>query len=170
MVFGQLIPYGLQIDKVQKEIIQKTSEFDSLVFIDKASYWNEDSKISGFGFKGDETYKLTIIFKKDTTSFYDITIDQIKKRKLTVTSKTETIKLTNYSLIETASNDSLNLKSRTNSYMDISDQPEWTIFIIKLNNFILKQSYAPETYQKIAPTKERQLFMETIVQLEELLK
>jgi hypothetical protein len=160
----------LRLVKVQKEIIQKTSEFDSLVLVDKASYWNEDRQMSGFGFKGKETYKVTIIFKQDTTSFYDITILQIKKSKLTVASKIDAIKLTNYFSIETVTNDSLNLKSRGKAYMDISDQPEWTLLIIKNNIFILRQSYAPETYQKIAPTKERQLFMETLVQLDKLLK
>lgn len=170
-VLGQLIPYGLQLDKVQKEIFQKTSDFDSLVFVSKASYWNEARQLRGYGFRGKEIYKMTIIFKQDTTSFYDITIDQIKKSKLKVVSKIDAaIKLTNYSSIETVSSDSLNLKSRANTYIDISDQPEWVLLIIKKNIFVLKQSYAPEIYQKIVPTKERKLFMATLVQLDELLK
>jgi hypothetical protein len=167
--FGQIIPYGLRLDKVQNEIIQKTSLFDSLVLVDDASYWDDDAKIKGFGFKGNEIYKVTIIFKKDTTSFYDITIEHIKKTKLTLASKLDANKITNYSSIEILSSDSLNLKSRTNSYMSISDQPEWTILIIKKDNLILKQSYAPETYQILAPTKERELFMTVFITLNTLL-
>lgn len=155
---GQLIPYGLRLEMVQNEIIQNTSEFDSLVLIDKASYWSDNRQICGFGFKENETYKLTIIFSKDST-FYDISIDRIKKKKLTNFSKLYNLKMTNYSVIESFSNDSLNLKSRTNIYMDISDQPEWTFLSIKKYMYVLKQSYAPEIYQNIAPTKERQIFM-----------
>lgn len=169
-VLGQLIPYGLQLDKVQKEILSRTSAFDSLVFVNKASYWSVDGQIKGYGFRGKEIYKMTITFKQNTTSFYDITIDQIKKSKLSVASKIDAIKQTNYSSIETVSSDSLNLKSRTNTYIDISDQPEWTFLSIKKSIFVLIQSYAPEIYQKIAPTKERKLFMTTLTQLDELLK
>jgi hypothetical protein len=168
-VFGQLIPYGLQLDKVQKEIIQKTSEFDSTVLVDKASYWNEDKKMNGFGFKDNHIYRLTIFFIQDTTSSYDISIKKIMKSKVTKKSKIDAIKKTDYSTIVTFSNDSLNLKSQTNSYLSISDELEWTILIVKKNNFILKQSYAPETYQKIAPTKERQIFMDTLTKIEGLL-
>lgn len=169
-VFGQLIPYGLQLDKVQKEILLRTSAFDSLVFVNKASYWTVDRQIKGYGFRGKEIYKMTSTFKQNTTSFYDITIDQIKKSKLSVASKIDAIKLINYSSIETVSSDSLNLKSRTNTYIDISDQPEWTFLSIKKSIFVLIQSYAPEIYQKISPTKERKLFMTTLTQLDELLK
>jgi hypothetical protein len=34
----------------------------------------------------------------------------------------------------------------------------------------LKHAYAPEIYQKEAPTKERQIFMDTVEKLEELIK
>jgi hypothetical protein len=140
------------------------------VFVDKANFWNEDKRINGFGFKGKEIYRVTIIFKNDTTSFYGITIERIKKSILSNKSIIDAINQISYSAIETLSNDSLNLKSRTNSYTDISDSSEWTFLIIKNNIIILKQSYAPETYQKIAPTKERQIFMETLGLLDKLLK
>jgi hypothetical protein len=96
-----------------------------------------DRQIKGYGFRGKEIYKMTITFKQNTTSFYDITIDQIKKSKLSVASKIDAIKQTNYSSIETVSSDSLNLKSQTNTYIDISDQPEWTFLSIKKSIFVL---------------------------------
>ena len=170
VAFGQLVPYGLQLDKVRKEILQKTAEFDSLVLTDKASYWSDDKTINGFGFKNNETYSVTIIFQKGDSSFYDMTVDKLKKSKATDQSQIDAIKKINYPIVSIFSNDSLNLKSRTNSSMQISDMPEWTILIIKKNEFTLRQSYAPEFYQGQAPTKERQTFMDIVAKLDKLIK
>ena len=48
---GQHVPYGLRETKVKKELVARTSDFDSLILIDKASYWDDDMKVSGLGFK-----------------------------------------------------------------------------------------------------------------------
>ena len=169
-IFGQAIPNRIQLDKFRKEFINKTLEFDSILLIDKTSFWYNDKKMNGFGFKNNEIYKVTLFLEKHNSSFYDIKIRKIKKSKVTDSLKIEIIKKTDYLSIEKFSIDSLNLKSRTNSYIEISDQNEWTILIIKINYFIIKQSYAPEFYQNIAPTRERQVFMDTLIKLDLLLK
>src|SRR5688500_11769330 len=81
-VNGQHVPYGLREAKVQKELASRTGEFDSLVLLDKASYWDEDMKISGLAFKQNQIYRLTISFKSDESSFYDMTIKDFRKTKV----------------------------------------------------------------------------------------
>jgi hypothetical protein len=169
-VFGQLTSKGLQLSKVQEEMIQKTSEFDSVVLVDKTSFWRDDKQINGFGFKGNEIYKMKIVFSKDTSAFYGLTIAKIKKNSVKDKSKQEAIKEINYTSITTYSDDSLNLKSRTTSHLDISDSDDWTILVIRKNILILRQSYAPEIYQKLAPTKQREIFMDTLIKIDALLQ
>jgi hypothetical protein len=128
-VFGQIIPDILYSINGQKEIIQKTMEFDSLVLIDKTSYWMDDLQMNGFGFKNNETYKVKVILSVDGE--YDFKVKKINKSKLTGKSKIDNLKNINYSINKTFSNDSLNLKTRTKTERDISDQDEWTILILK---------------------------------------
>lgn len=168
--YGQRIPYGLQIEKVQKEINEKTKQFDSLVFVDKANFWNDDQTINGFGFIDNKVKKVKIYFLKDTASFYDIKIQKVKTETIKNKNKADFIKNYDYYRVENFHNDSLNVKSRTNIVADITDQPTWTILIIKKKEFILKQSYAPEFYREKAPTLERKEFMEIMKTLNEKTK
>ena len=168
--YGQRIPYGLQLENVQKEIVEKTNQFDSLVFVDKASFWNDDKTINGFGYIDNKVKKVRIYFEKDTTSFYDIKILKIKTAKVKKKVKSNFLKKFDYYKVEKFHNDSLNLKSRTNIILDITDQPTWTILIIKKTELILKQSYAPEFYQEKAPTLERKEFIEIVKTLIEKIK
>jgi hypothetical protein len=160
-VNGQHVPYGLRETKVQKELATRTSEFDSLVLLDKASYWDEDMKISGLAFKQNQIYKLTVMFKSGESSFYDMTIKDFRKTKISDESAIESIqKMKLFSAI-TLNSDSLNHKP----VWDISDQNEWTMLFLKNKKITIKQSYAPEVYQPILPTDDRKLFMDLFDQI-----
>ena len=174
--FGQITPSGLQKEKVQKEIIQKTASFDSLVFIDFASYWGDDQKIKGFGFVNGKIYRVTISFKndrtdKDSSTFYNIKIYRIVKCRLLSKSKINSIKGSEYWKALSFSNDSLNYIFQTNGVIrgPASDGIHWTLIIIKDNRLFLNQSDTPEYYRKIYPTQERRKFIEIVEQLQSLL-
>lgn len=162
---GQYLPYGLREPKVKKELMLMTSDFDSLVLIDKASYWSEDMKISGLGFKQDLVYELTINYEQNTTSSYDMKIKNIKQEKVQNDSVMQAIRKIKFRSIFRLNNDSLNLKPS----WSISDQDEWTIlFLIKKQLIVIKQSYAPESYQPKRPTKTRQLFIDLFSQINQV--
>lgn len=61
---AQHVPFGLELKDVQNKLINKTIDYDSLFFVDNASFWNEDFKIIGLGYKGRELFKVSVILKK----------------------------------------------------------------------------------------------------------
>lgn len=167
---AQLIPYGLQLRKVQSDIIKKTTKFDSLILIDKSSYWDDDLKIYGLGFKQKDLYQITLYFKKGKSSFYDIKISKMKFFKVIDDLKINEAREMDFLRISKLSKDSLNLKSRTKEITQISDSDEWTILVVKMGVLTLKQSYEPAFYQKRAFTIEREYFINSILAIEKLLE
>jgi len=171
-VKGQLVPYGLRLDKVQKEILEATTEFDSLIFADKASYWAEDVKIQGFGFISDKVFKVIIFFEKDTSDFYDITIKKLKKTAIKNKEKITILSKIDYSVIRSFDKDSLTIMGKPGEpHLSISDGNEWTILLIDQHkkSVILQQSYLPETYQQYIATTDRQIFIDISKKLNELI-
>ena len=155
---GQVLPAILERDTIQEKITKLTADFDSVIFADIASYFNEDLKINGFGYKRNDIYKVTISFKNSPS--YELS--GLKSKKIINKKKLDLIHALNYSFIEELSSDSLAIRSRTDIQQRVSDASNWTILVIKGKKSILKQSYAPEIYQKDAPTSEREKFMEII--------
>ena len=155
---GQVLPAILERDTVQEKITRLTADFDSVIFADIASYFIEDLKINGFGYKRNDIYKVTISFKNSPS--YELS--GLKCKKIIKRKKLDLIRSLNYSFIEELSSDSLAIRSRTDIQQRVSDASNWTVLIIKGKKSILKQSYAPEIYQKAAPTGEREKFMEII--------
>ena len=162
LVFGQHVPYGLREKKVQDELLSKTGEFDSLVLFDKASYWDEDMKIFGIGFRLNKLYSLTLEYKDADESFYDMSIKSIKSKKI---SSSQTLKDLNLNCLRLLNNDSLNAR-----LIEVSDCQEWTIVVIKNKEITLKQSYDPEDSQRFKPTRDRKHFIHLFNQLVELSK
>lgn len=162
---GQHLPYGLRLTKVKTELLTQTQDLDSLILIDKANYWSEDMKISGLGFKQNEVYKLSIYYEPDSSSTYDMRIRRIERHRIVndpIGSHPGKVKLQS---IQNLNSDSLNLKPS----WSISDQNEWTILFCKKQDVVIRQSYAPESYQSILPTGDRQLFMDLFNRLDKLI-
>jgi hypothetical protein len=158
---GQHVPYGLRETKVKRELLTRSTGFDSLILVDKASYWDEDMKISGLGFKNNLIYKLTVNYRADTTSFYDIAIEHFGQEEMKENQITKNIRKINFQSISNLNNDSLNLKPS----WSISDQDEWTILTVIKGQIVIKQCYAPDSYQGVLPTEDRQMFINLFNQL-----
>jgi hypothetical protein len=152
--------------KLQKDIIENTREFDSLVCIDISGYWRDEGLLRGIGYKQGDVYRVVISFVDSGNNHQ---VDRIIKRRIKDASKSDSVKTMNYQQLFTASNDSLELKSRKpgEEYI-IDDASYWTIAGIypAKNRFIIKQVYALSFYQY---TSEQKLMKGIITELNSLI-
>jgi hypothetical protein len=167
LVYGQNTPAQLMKKELQKDIIESTRGFDSIVCINLASYWGDDMMLKGYGYKQGELYKVVISFMTGDTGRNYI-VKRVMKRKITDKLKADSIRNIHYVSIFSFSKDSLELKSRTNTYYDISDQSYWSIIAIYPDKGIynIKQVYALDLYQI---TREEKIMRNTIVEVHNLL-
>jgi len=166
-VNGQILPYALKKVELQQEIIQATSSFDSLILADKASFWNDDLKINGFGFNNADIFKVTVTFNVKVDTAYNVTLRKIKKRKIRNSETILYVKGLNFTRFENLVQDSLDIKSRSGNYLDVSDGDEWTLLIIKKKCFFFKQAYMPDRYLK---TNDKLSFIDVINKFENIFK
>lgn len=163
--FGQITPHSLRSERLQKEIIEGTLNYDSLVIFDRSSFWADDKSVKGFVFKKGKCFKVAMIFQKTNEFAIELKRVEIENEKVfDVLNKYIDEK---YALLKNLNNDSLNVKSRSNSFMTMSDQDEFSILIVfpKNNLCIYKSSYNPEAYQKAAWTADRQTLIDTFARL-----
>ena len=169
--FSQTTPLGLKDKSLQDEILNKTTSYDSLIFFDQSSYWGDDHAMTGFAFKKGSCYKTKIYLDKGNKMF-ELKFNRIEYNKDQVYDNLKDYIISKFNALKILNNDSLNIKSRTNTAMDVSDQTEATIIILipKRKEFIYKNSYAPDLYQKIVPTTDRQVLIDIFARLKEHIK
>lgn len=163
--FGQITPRGLRSDKIQRQIIDNTLTCDSLILFDRSSFWSDDKSVKGFVFKKGKCYKTSLTFMK--VSEFGIELNKIDIEKEIVFEDLNKYVTLNFSSLKNLNNDSLNIKSRTNTFMTMSDQDEFTILIVfpKTNLSFYKNSYNPEAYQQKAWTADRQILLDAFARL-----
>jgi hypothetical protein len=166
---GQITPGSLQNNDIQNELLKKTIQFDSLILVDISSYWKDDHSIQGFGFIQSKPYKVTINFKTIYDSIVRLEYKNLKKNKIrnqVLISKLEDI---NIEELKTLNPDSLEIITRTGSFITASDGPEWSLIIIdnEKKKVFLKQVYMPESSVK---TDDKLLFINTINEIEAIIE
>jgi len=166
-LIAQELPNALGSTNLQRSILQKAENLDSFILWDKSSYWKDDFKISGLAFKDRTAYKLTIKIKNKPNNSIP-KVDRFSLEEIRETGFLNGIKFIDLNKLIVLNTDSLNLKSRTNSYLTVSDAPYWTMLILKNKEIYLKESYAPKFYQKGARTEERDVFIKIFTNLDEL--
>ncbi|HYG04617.1 MAG TPA: hypothetical protein VD927_19350 [Chryseosolibacter sp.] len=159
---AQHTPHTLKEAKMLTELLNRTSYFDSVLIIDKASYW-DDLHIRGLGFKGKSVFKVAISFKE--TASNDLEVKKLTKKKVRNPASVKTLLDQRYVSIAQLSDDSLNLKPPR---LTVTDHEIWTVMMInnKAKSQTLKQSYAPLLYQRTIPTKQRREFIEFVEKIE----
>lgn len=163
--FGQITPLGLRSEELQKEIILNTSHFDSLILFDRSSFWADNHTVKGFVFRKSACYKVTVTFRK--TSEFVLEFGKIEVDEERAFDVLEKYVVSNFNSLKKLDNDSLNIKSRTTTSIDISDATEYSILIVfpKQQTCFYKNSYAPEFYQNKAQTSDRQILLDTFARL-----
>jgi len=159
---AQHTPHTLKEAKMLAELNNRTSYFDSVLIIDKASYW-DNLRIRGFGFKGKSVFKVDIVFNETETN--DLEVKKLSKKKLRNPTTIKSILDERYFSISRLSDDSLNLRPPR---LTVTDHEIWTVLMInnKAKSQTLKQSYAPLLYQRTIPTKQRREFIDFVEKIE----
>lgn len=165
--FSQHTPHSLKEEKVLQELKQKTNYFDSLIVIDKASYWKENPKINGFGFKGADVYRLEIAMKENDAA--NLLVKKLVKKKVASPATVRQLVESRYNFIVNLKDDSLNLRPPR---LNVADPEIWSVLVVnhKTNSSVLRQSFAPRSYQRTIPTRQRRTFIEFVDALEEQLR
>ena len=166
---AQLTPGALERASIRDAICLQTAAYDSLVLIDKASYWYDDLEATGFAFRGDEVHIITVSIKPDPT------LDSIAIGSITISDAIDKAKSTAlrgipYPALRYCSNDSLRLKSRSEVAWPLpSDQPEWAVLVTypPTGESFLKRVYALDRLQY---TWEQKLLLQVFNELDALLK
>jgi hypothetical protein len=166
-LFSQHTPHSLKEDNVLATLKSETNYFDSLIVIDKASYWRGNPKIKGFGFKGSAVYKLEISMKENEAA--DLVVNKFTKKKVSKPATVRQLMLNRYKFITTLNDDSLNLRPPR---LNVAEPEIWSVLIMnhRNNSSVLKQSFAPRAFQKTIPTTQRSMFIEFVDAMEEQLK
>ncbi len=165
--YAQHTPHSLKEEKVLQELKQKTNYFDSLVVIDKSSYWKDNPKIKGFGFKGTSVYRLEIALKENDSA--ELLVKKLVKKKVSRPATVRQLLESRYTFINNLNEDSLNLKPPR---LQVTDPEIWSLLVVnhKNNSSLLRQSFAPRSFQRTIPTRQRLIFIEFVEALEEQLK
>jgi hypothetical protein len=165
--YSQHTPHSLKEEKVLTELKQKTNYFDSLIVIDKSSSWKDNPKINGFGFKGTSVYRIEIALKESDSA--ELLVKKLVKKKVSRPATVRQLLESRYSFIKNLNDDSLNLRPPR---LHIADPEIWSILLVnhKNNSSLLRQSFAPRSFQRTIPTRQRRTFIEFVEALEEQLK
>jgi hypothetical protein len=166
-VLAQHTPHSLKEESVLATLKTKTEYFDSLIVIDKASYWKGNPKINGFGFKGTSVFKLEISLKENEAS--ELEVNKFVKKKVSRPNTVRQLLINRYAFVSTLNDDSLNLRPPR---LNVAEPEIWSVLIMnhKNNSSLLKQSFAPRAFQKTNPTSQRGMFIEFVDAMEEQLK
>ena len=165
--FAQHTPHSLKEEKVLNELKMKTNYFDSLVIIDKASYWKDNAKMNGFGFKGNSVFKLEIAMMQDENA--DLQVKKLTKKKVNRPATVRQLMENRYAFLRGLNEDSLNLRPPR---LNVADPEIWSLLVMNhtKNSTLLKQSFAPRAFQRTIPTSQRRKFIDFVDALEEQLK
>jgi hypothetical protein len=177
--FGQLWYAVNYNDTLKRQILSKTSEFDSVVCININRIWfvgkkgEENRRLNGFAFAGDKTYRLSIYFKAKSSQGDSIYIDRVEKEAVHKKYKIESIRNFNYGLVCKLSNAGLDSTSRkiSDSVIELPASDLYTYTFVSCNNradkITVKQAYGLEMYQY---TSAQRIFKKKMEEFEALLK
>lgn len=141
----------------QTKLRNKLLSLDKYILTDKSNYYNDDKTLYGFGQKNSDCYSIKVTLKDDETEIQTIEVKKLRSKDCKVIDYKEFLSL---------SSDSLNLKSREDTYVELSHGYYWSLMVVYHESFKVIQAYSPEVYQKIAPVKEREYFLEQFKILE----
>jgi hypothetical protein len=166
-LFSQHTPHSLKEENVLATLKSETIYFDSLIVIDKASYWKGNPKIKGFGFKGSSVFKLEISMKENEAA--ELVVNKFTKKKVSKPATVRQLLLNRYKFVTTLDDDSLNLRPPR---LNVAEPEIWSVLIMnhRNNSSVLKQSFAPRAFQRTIPTTQRSMFIEFVDAMEEQLK
>ncbi len=165
---AQVTPHGLVSDGLRAELLAATPGFDSLVLIDRASYWSDDLAVEGFSFVKGTPYRALVAFEYDTLtgSLHLRSVSTNEARQEGLHHSLDSLR---YPAICAFRADSLALTSReTPGWPLPSDQPEWALLIMYPSQGVAcgKLVYALDRCQF---TREQQVFLRTFNALKALL-
>jgi len=158
----------LKSDVLQNDIIQNLKVYDSLFIFDKSGFWNDNLTLTGFGFRNEACYKFIIFLEKSGETASALKIKKIDRDREPLFGALTDYLRKNYLLIRSINNDSLELQSRTNISISVSDQEHYSILTVYplSKHCFLSSSYNPEFYQSKAWTKDRQILLDVFKRLE----
>ena len=145
---AQITPGQLMTKELQDSIIKKTSEFDSLVFVNFAGYWSDRQEIRGFGYIKNIIYKVQISFIRQEGDEKEA-VYKINKKKIRDRIKADSIRNLNFRSMLALNIDSLDVKGRGGTYTMIDDASFWTIIgVYPIEKILMiRQVYALGFYQ-----------------------
>jgi hypothetical protein len=148
---AQITQGQLMTERLQKEIIKRAAEFDSLVLINFAGYWSDKYEAKGFAYEQGKLYRVIISFNED--SAYYLSVNRVIKRRVRDERKIDSLRHLNYQQIFSFSDDSLHIHCRQiqGDYecSDVSDATYYTLISVKpsINQYYIREVYALAFYQ-----------------------
>lgn len=170
---AQVLHKALDDTELQKAILEKTKEYEYLVFADFASYWSEDLQLKGFG-KRDTVYeKVTLRFEKGLEVHSKSTVQSVLKDKITEDSTITKLNRIPIKEIKKWKQDSIKRDPEADKkgWPTVSDSPHWTYVLIepRKKKIYKYDCYSPKSAQGNGQTKGRGKFIKEANYLRTLL-
>lgn len=148
---AQFTPSDILDSNIQTKIRNELSFLGQYILTDKSNYYNDDEILQGFGQTDSDCYSIKVTLEDDETEIQNIEVKKLRSNDC---------KVIDYKRILSLSSDSLNLKTRGDTYEELSHGYYWSLMVAYNESFKVIQAYSPEVYQSIAPVEEREFFLE----------
>ena len=150
---AQFTPSAILDSNIQLRVQKQLSFIDQYMLLDKSTYYNDDKTIEGYGQINSECFSIKVSFKGNIN---DTLVIKAKTQKI----KSEKCEVINYKRILSLSSDSLSLKTRGDTYIELSHGFYWSMVVKYNESFKVFQAYNADIYQDTAPVEDRNIFLE----------